>query len=48
MEVTPERNGVKRLFHLDCFIAFTTGTPHDGDIWTYQIVASPTDSEARS
>ena len=29
-----------RLFHLNCFVAFTTGIRPDGDIWTYCIVAS--------
>lgn len=35
-----------RLFHLNCFLAFTTGNRRDGDIWTYCIVASPATPEA--
>ncbi len=46
VEVTPERDGLKRVFHLSCFVAFTTGTPRDGDIWTYRIVSSPASTEA--
>jgi hypothetical protein len=46
VEVTFERDGVQHIFHLNCFIAFTTGTPRDGDIWMYRIVATPTSTEA--
>ena len=42
VEVTPERPGLQRVFHLNCFVAYTTGTPRDGAIWTYRIVATPT------
>ena len=40
VEVTPERDGSPRLFHVDCFVASRTGTARDGDIWTYRIVAA--------
>jgi hypothetical protein len=46
VEVTLERPGLQRVFHLNCFVAFTTGTPRDGDIWTYRIVATPKNTEA--
>jgi len=41
VEVTFERDGLPRVFHLNCFVAFTTGTPRDRNIWTYRIVATP-------
>ena len=44
MEVTPERDGSARVFHMDCFVASMTGTPRDGDIWTYRIVTTPMDT----
>ena len=37
-----------RLFHLRCFVAFTTGTLHNGDIWAYCIVRSATNTESQS
>jgi len=40
MEVTPERDGSPRVFHVDCFVASRTGTARDGDTWTYRIVAA--------
>ncbi len=45
MVITPERDGLQRVFHLNCFVAQTTGTRRD-DIWTYRIVAAPTNTEA--
>jgi hypothetical protein len=46
VEVTLERDDLQRVFHLNCFIAFTTGTLRDGDIWTYRIVTTPANTEA--
>ena len=46
VEVMLEGDGLPRVFHLNCFVAFTTGTPRDGDIWTYRIVATPGGTEA--
>ena len=46
MEVMLERDGLQRVFHLNCFVAFTTGTPRDGNMWTYRIVATPANPEA--
>lgn len=42
VEVMLEGESEKRFFHLPCFVAFTTGTPPDANIWTYRIVANPT------
>ncbi len=30
-----------RQFHLDCFVAFTTGSLSAGKIWAYRIMAVP-------
>jgi len=46
VEVMLERDGLQRVFHLNCFVAFTTGTPRDGNMWTYRIVATPANPEA--
>jgi hypothetical protein len=46
VEVTLERPGLQRVFLLNCFVAFTTGTPRDGEVWTYRIVTTPTHTEA--
>lgn len=46
VEVMLERDGSQHVFHLDCFVAFTTGTSRDGDIWTYRIVATPLNTAA--
>jgi len=37
----------ERLFHLNCFVAFTTGSRRD-DIWTYRIVGAGADASAQS
>jgi hypothetical protein len=46
VEVTFERDGLQRVFHMNCFVAFKTGSPRDGNIWTYHIVATPANTEA--
>ena len=46
VEVTFERDGAQHVFHRHCFVAFTTGTPSAGDIWTYRIVSNPASTEA--
>jgi hypothetical protein len=46
VEVTLERDTMQHAFHLNCFVAFTTGAPRDGDIWTYRIMATPGGTEA--
>ena len=46
VEVTPERNGSPRLFHVDCFVAARSGRPRDGAIWTYRIMSKPASAEA--
>ena len=28
-----------RQFHLNCFVAFTTGSLHAGNIWAYRLIA---------
>jgi len=46
VEVTFERDGAQHVFHRQCFVAFTTGTPQAGDIWTYRIMSNPASTEA--
>lgn len=45
VQVTFEREDT-RFFHLNCFVAFTTGSLRDGDIWAYRIVGRPAKEHA--
>ncbi len=38
---TVEHENLERVYHPDCFVAFTTGATRDGAIWTYRIVDAP-------
>jgi len=42
---TVENEHPERVYHLDCFVVFTTGTLRDGAIWTYRIVGAPAEEE---
>ena len=35
---TVENENPERVYHLDCFVAFTTASLRNGAIWTYRIV----------
>jgi hypothetical protein len=47
VEATLTQDSKPRLFHLHCFIAFSTGTLQNGGIWAYCIAPSVTNTEAR-
>jgi len=42
---TVENENPERVYHLDCFVVFTTGSPRDGAVWTYLIVGAPAEEE---
>lgn len=43
--VTVANESAERVYHLDCFAASTTGSAHQGAVWTYRIVGTPAEGE---
>ena len=42
---TVENENPERVYHLDCFVVFTTGSLRNFAVWTYRVVGGPAEEE---